>query len=163
MSDLTKRYDALVIGSGASGSIAVKELAERGLDVLLLEAGRDISEADFQPPPETRPRPMGIGLWPRLAAAARGQHVQARRAFFTPAVNPFLVNDRENPYISDGAPFLWIRGRMLGGRLHSYGRMLLRSSDLDFKAASHDDHGVDWPISYADVEPYYDRVEELIG
>src|SRR5262249_2712467 len=54
-------------------------------------------------------------------------------------------------------------GRILGGRLHSYGRVLLRMSDLDFKAASLDGHGVDWPISYAELEPWYDRVEELIG
>ena len=159
-----RRYDALVVGSGATGSIAVKELTERGLDVLLLEAGRDITEADFTPPPPTPPRPMGIGLRPRLRAGLRGQHVQARRAFFREGVNGFLVNDRENPYSTPRDQyFLWLRGRMLGGRLHTYGRVLLRMSDDDFKGASKDGRGDDWPISYADVEPYYDRVEELIG
>jgi choline dehydrogenase-like flavoprotein len=161
---LTKSYDVLVVGSGAAGSIAVKELTERGLDVLLLEAGRDISEAEFKPPPQTRPRPMGIGLGPRVQAALRGQHVQARRAFFAPLANNFLVDDRHNPYSTDrDAYFLWIRGRVLGGRLHTYGRVLLRMSDYDFKCASRDGIGVDWPVSYADLAPYYDRVEEFLG
>jgi choline dehydrogenase-like flavoprotein len=165
---LDKNYDALVVGSGAAGSIAVKELTERGLDVLLLEAGRDISEADFKPPPETQPRPLstgiGIGLGSRLRAALKGQHVQARRAFFMPVANPFLVNDRENPYsTARDSYFLWIRGRVLGGRLHTYGRVLLRMSDYDFKGASRDGIGLDWPISYADLAPYYDQVEEFLG
>src|SRR4051812_18748429 len=93
-----RQFDAIVIGSGATGSIAVKELTERGLDVLLLEAGRDITEADFIPPPEIRPRPMGVALRPRIKSGLRGQHVQARRAFYRDAVSPLFVNDRENPY-----------------------------------------------------------------
>ena len=158
---LERRFDALVVGSGASGSIAVKELTERGLEVLLLEAGRDITEADFTPPPEASPRPMGVGLGPRIKAGLRGQHVQARRAFFREAVNGFLVNDRENPYTTPpGRPFLWIRGRVLGGRLHTYGRMLLRMSEYDFAGG---DGRERWPIGYADLEPWYDRIEEVVG
>ncbi|NMO91737.1 GMC oxidoreductase [Actinomycetospora sp. TBRC 11914] len=156
------RYDALVIGSGAAGSIAVKELTERGLDVLLLEAGRDISEADFVPPPETQPAAMSIGLGGRLRQSLKGQYIQSRRAMFKEQTSDFLVNDRKHPYASD-SEFLWIRGRQLGGRLHAYGRVLLRSSDHEFQAASHDGHGQDWPISYADLAPYYDRVEEFMG
>lgn len=164
MTTTGKNYDVLVIGSGATGSIAVKELTERGLDVLLLEAGPDISAADFEPPAEKPPRPLGIGIGPRLNAAIRGQHVQARRAFFSPEVSPFLVNDRDNPYSTPaGSRFLWIHGRQLGGRLHAYGRVLMRMSDYDFKAASIDGNGEDWPISYDDLAPYYDRVEEFIG
>ncbi|MGP3533244.1 GMC oxidoreductase [Microbacterium sp. RD1] len=158
-----RTFDVLVIGSGAAGSIAVKELTERGLEVLLLEAGRDITEADFVPQPETAPAAMSIGLGGRLRAALAGQPVQSRRAMFKAEGSPFLVNDLQQPYATEGGDFLWIRGRQLGGRLHSYGRMLLRSSDHDFKAASLDGHGDDWPISYADVEPYYDRVEEFLG
>jgi choline dehydrogenase-like flavoprotein len=158
-----RRYDAIVVGSGAAGSIAVKELTERGLDVLLLEAGRDISDEDFVPQPPARPKAMTINLPGRLRDGVRGQHVQARRAFFRPQTSPFLVNDRDHPYSTDGDDFLWIRGRQLGGRLHAYGRVLLRSSDHVFKSASQDGHGEDWPISYADLAPYYDSVEEFIG
>ena len=158
-----KRYDALVIGSGAAGSMAVKELTERGLDVLLLEAGRDITEADFQLP-ATTPEEAGISALPRLKAALRGQPVQARRAFFKSEMSPFLVHDRDNPYSTPrGQPFLWIRGRVLGGRLHTYGRMLLRMSDYDFQGASMNGRGTDWPITYTDVKPYYDRVESFLG
>jgi choline dehydrogenase-like flavoprotein len=158
-----KRYDALVIGSGAAGSIAVKELTEGGLEVLLLEAGRDITEADFKPPPETQPQAMGISLAARVNAGLHGQYTQARRVMFKSSTSPFLVNDLEHPYSTEGDYFLWIRGQQLGGRLHSCGRMLLRSSDHEFKAASYDGHGEDWPISYADLEPYYARIEEFFG
>jgi choline dehydrogenase-like flavoprotein len=158
------RFDALVIGSGVAGSIAVKELTERGLDVLLLEAGRDLTDADFTPPAPKPPRPLGMDFGPRARAAIAGQYMQARRSFYTETANRFLVNDRENPYTTPrDAPFLWIRGRILGGRLNTYGRVLQRMSDVDFKAASSDGYGQDWPFSYADLEPYYDRVEEFIG
>jgi choline dehydrogenase-like flavoprotein len=161
---LNRTFDALVVGSGPSGSIAVKELTERGLDVLLLEAGRNITEADFKPPPETRPVPQGIGLMPRVKAGLRGQHVQARRAFFREQTSPFLVDDRENPYSTPKDEyFVWIRGRQLGGRLHSYGRVLQRMSDNDFKGGRSDGTGEDWPISYADLAPWYERIEEFVG
>ena len=158
MKSIDRRFDAIVIGSGAGGSIAVKELTERGMDVLLLEAGRDLTEADFVPPPPKPPRQLGMDLHLRAKAALAGQHVQARRTFFSETSNRFLVNDRENPYSTPSdAPYLWIRGRILGGRLNSYGRVLQRMSDVDFKAASRDGHGEDWPISYADLEPWYDQ------
>jgi choline dehydrogenase-like flavoprotein len=165
MADITSRFDAIVVGSGAAGSIAVKELTERGLDVLLLEAGRDLTEDDFKPlPPPKKARPLGLSLVPRARAALRGQHVQARRTFFMESSSRFLVNDRENPYTTPrGEPFVWIRGKILGGRLNSYGKVLLRMSDHDFKAASRDGMGEDWPFSYSDLAPYYDRVEEFIG
>ncbi|MCU1481852.1 MAG: oxidoreductase [Subtercola sp.] len=162
-STLDKTYEVLVIGSGAAGSIAVKELTERGLDVLLLEAGRDITKDDFVPRPESAPAAMSIGLPGRIRAALAGQPVQSRRAMFQAQGSPFLVNDIKQPYSTRDGDFLWIRGRQLGGRLHSYGRVLLRSSDHDFKGASHDGRGTDWPISYDDVAPYYDRVEEFLG
>ena len=162
MSSSQRRYDALVVGSGAAGSIAVKELTERGMDVLLLEAGRDISEADFVPRPEVTPTAMGISLGGRVRASLRGQYLQSRRPRFNEQVLPFLVNDVKHPYAADGR-YLWIRGRQLGGRLHSYGRVLLRLSDSEFKAASQDGYGEDWPLCYADLAPFYDRVEEFIG
>ncbi len=157
-----KTYDAIVIGSGAAGSFAAKELTERGLEVLLLEAGPNITEDDFKPPSGAQPK--GIGVLPRFKAGIRGQHIQARVAFFGEQFTNLFVNDRKHPYTCPhDAFFLWIRGRQLGGRLHTYGRVLLRMSDYDFKAASRDGQGEDWPISYADMAPYYDRVEEFIG
>jgi choline dehydrogenase-like flavoprotein len=162
MGELDSRFDVIVVGSGATGSIAVKELTERGLDVLLLEAGREVTEEDFPTPPPAPPRPMGMGLAPRFKASIRGQHIQSRRAFFSDRTNPLLVDDRENPYTNERGhqPYLWIRGRVLGGRLHTYGRMLLRESEADFAGGPGRDP---WPISYADVAPWYDHVERFIG
>ncbi|MFH8253162.1 GMC oxidoreductase [Microbacterium sp. B2969] len=164
MSDkLEKHYDAIVVGSGPAGSTAVKELTERGLEVLLLEAGRDITEDDFVPGPPTPPSAMSIDLFGRARAFLRGQYVQARRAMYQPQKDPFLVNDLEQPYSTKDGDFLWIRGRQLGGRFHSYGRMLLRASDHEFKSKTLTGRGEDWPISYADLEPYYDHIEEFLG
>ena len=158
-----KIYDALVIGSGASGSFAAKELTERGLEVLLLEAGRDITPADFQNIPKG-PVEKGIQLWHRIVAAIGGQHVQSKVALYGRQFKHLFVNDREHPYTTTvEQPFLWIRGKQLGGRLHTYGRVLLRWSDYDFKAASHDGRGENWPISYADLAPYYDQAEQFLG
>ena len=164
MSDIDRRFDAIVIGSGPGGSMVCKELTERGMDVLLLEAGRDLTDADFEPLPPKPPKPLGMSLMARARAMLAGQHVQARRVFYSESSNRFLVDDRKNPYATPrGAPYLWIRGRLLGGRLNSYGRVLQRMSDVDFRAASRDGFGEDWPISYAELEPWYDRVEEFMG
>lgn len=160
---MRKHYDFIVVGSGASGSFAAKELTERGLDVLLLEAGRPVSEVDF-PTNFAGPKEKGIALLARARAALTGQPLQSRVAFYGPQQRHLFVNDREHPYSTPkGKPFLWIRGKQLGGRLHTFGRVLLRWSDVDFKAASRDGYGQDWPISYADLEPYYGKVEQILG
>ncbi len=160
-----RRYDVLVIGSGPAGSTAVQELTARGLDVLLLEAGREVREEDFVPPPQPKKvAAMGMDLVARATAMASGQVFQARRPYFNAKSNRFLVNDLEDPYSTPlRRPYLWIRSKLLGGRMHSYGRVLQRMSDVDFRAASRDGYGYDWPISYADLEPWYDRVEESVG
>lgn len=158
-----KKYDAIVVGSGAAGSFAAKELTERGLEVLLLEAGPDISENDFQEL-SSRPRVKGIDVIPRLRAGLTGQYIQGRYLAFSDEYKNFYVNDAQNPYTyPSGNFYLWVRGRQLGGRLHTFGRMVLRMSDFDFKAASYDGHGENWPFSYADIAPYYDKVEEFMG
>lgn len=156
-----KEYDVLVVGSGAAGSFAVKELTERGLNVLLLEAGRNITEADF-----VRPKPRGpkrISFSERFRAALHGQHIQGRVALFRHEFKHLFVNDREHPYtVAKDNFYLWIRGRQLGGRLHTYGKVVLRMSDYDFKAATWDCRADVWPISYADLAAYYDRVEGFL-
>jgi len=153
-------YDVIVVGSGAAGGWAAKELTEQGLTVLLLEAGRTVtSEADFPlpPPPDRRLLSRAVGM-------LTGQHIQTRYAGFNERTRDFFVNDRENPYTTPAqTPFNWFRGRQIGGRLHTWARMVLRLSDADFNSASRDGYGVDWPLSYADLAPYYDKVETLLG
>lgn len=156
-------YDALVIGSGAAGSFAAKELTAQGLSVLLLEAGPAVSQKDFDPARKKAPA-SSINIWERARATLKGQPIQARAAFFTERFSHFFVNDRKNPYTTPkDAPFLWIRGRQSGGRLHSFGRVLLRWTDDDFKIRSRTGKGEDWPISYDELEPYYSEVESCLG
>ena len=81
---------------------------------------------------------------------------------YEPATKQFYVNDREHPYIQDD-PFQWIRGYQVGGRSLTWGRQCYRLSDLDFEANLKDGHGVDWPIRYKDLEPWYNYVEEFTG
>ena len=163
MNVLDRIFDVLVVGSGAAGSIAAKELTERGLDVLVLKAGPGLADSDFVNTSKSGPKPLDMDIPPRARAFLSGQHMQARRAVHVPHVNHFLVNDRQNPYKTPrGEPYLWIRGRVLGGRLNTYGRVLMRMSDFDFAAGSHDGKSGDWPITSADIAPYY-AVERFMG
>ncbi|WP_267549410.1 GMC oxidoreductase [Rhizobium rhizogenes] len=156
-------YDALVIGSGAAGSFAAKELTAQGLSVLLLEAGPAVTPGDFDPNRKKAPA-SSINIWERARATLKGQPIQARAAFFTERFSHFFVNDRKNPYTTPkDAPFLWIRGRQGGGRLHSFGRVLLRWTDDDFRIKSKTGKGEDWPLSYDELAPYYAEVESSLG
>jgi choline dehydrogenase-like flavoprotein len=154
-------YDAIVVGSGASGSWASKELTEGGLKVLLLEAGRNLDIArDFPADAEVG----GLGIAARVKSAVHGQHVQARCSVFSETTKQFYVNDRQNPYTTArGNKFLWFRGRQLGGRLNTWSRHVPRMSNYELKAASVRGGGVDWPLSYEDLAPYYDIVERTLG
>jgi glucoside 3-dehydrogenase (cytochrome c) catalytic subunit len=140
--------------------MAAKELTERGMEVLVLEAGPPVNpERDLNShrwPYDSMYRGYGPPGW-----KDREQWMQATAGEFS---RHFYVKDSEHPYTTDpGKPFLWVRARITGGKTLHWGRMSYRLSDLDFKAASHDGFGDDWPVSYADLAPYYDRAEEFIG
>jgi choline dehydrogenase-like flavoprotein len=158
-------FDALIVGSGASGAFAAQELTAQGLRVLQLEAGPQIGPADFDP--SDNPRQSDINLWQRAKATLSGQGIQARAAFFDGRMRHLFVNDRKHPYSTPAdAPFLWIRARQAGGRTHTFGRVLLRWTDDDFKVRTRTGKGVDWPIEYAELAPFYEEVErslELYG
>ena len=154
------RYDAIVVGSGASGGWAAKKLAQAGLKVALLEAGRNISTDEFTEHMPAYQLEYG-NLSPEIV---RTRPVQKMCYACTEYNYDWFVNDLENPYSTpEGKPFTWQRLRIVGGRTLVWGRKTFRLSDLDLKAASHDGYGDDWPISYADLEPYYDEVERYVG
>ena len=155
-------YDAVVVGSGAAGGWAVKELCERGLKTLLLEAGRVLDPvSDFRPPPESKSK---IQLMSRARAVVGGQPVQARCMSFSPLTQHLFVNDRENPYTTPrGARFNWYRSRQVGGRLHLWGRNAIRISDEQLKPALRDGYGENWPVTYEELAPWYERVETFLG
>lgn len=154
-------YDVIVVGSGAAGSFAAHELAQQGLSVLVLEAGRSVGEQDILGANGRKPR--GVDLIGRIRATLTGQFIQARVAFFNERMVRFLVKDRLHPYRRAArSPFLWFRGRQVGGRLHIFGRVLHRWSDREF-AAHGGSSNTDWPLRYADLEPFYEKVERLLS
>ncbi len=146
--------DAIVVGSGAAGGWAAKELTEAGLRVLLLEAG-----------PERKPAGAGRAWATRLWRHARGaQPVQATQPKYWIRDPDLFVKDAEQPYSTPPEqPFTWIRGRQLGGRTLLWGGGTLRLSDYEFAAAERDGYGPSWPIRYRDLAPHYDRVERFLG
>jgi choline dehydrogenase-like flavoprotein len=159
---MPKTWDAIVVGSGMTGGWAAKELTEAGLNTLVLEAGRMVTTADYVehvPPWQVRFR----GLDDRRARTA-DQPVQRECYACDEWSSKFFVNDHENPYTTPAdKPFLFLRGRQVGGRSIMWGRQTYRWSDLDFEANLRDGIAVDWPIRYADIAPWYDYVERFIG
>jgi hypothetical protein len=149
-------YDAIVVGSGATGSLAAKTLAEQGLRVLVLEAGREVTPQDLGN--------GAIAMAQRLANLASGkQAVQASHPGYWKANPNLFTDERDNPYSTpENQPFTWIRGRQVGGKSLTWGGITLRLSDHEFKAASRDGQGRDWPIAHADLAPYYSELEQSL-
>ena len=156
-------YDAIVVGSGITGGWAAKELTEKGLKTLVLEAGRNIvPEQDYvEHVPQWEMKFRGMGDRRNLA---EDQPIQSTCYACDEWSSKFFINDKEHPYTTDpGKPFRWIRGRQVGGRSIMWGRQSYRWSDLDFEANLREGIAVDWPIRYADIAPWYDYVEEFAG
>jgi choline dehydrogenase-like flavoprotein len=154
-------FDAIVVGSGATGGIAAKELTERGLKVLVLEAGGPLPEEKFEL--AAKAQFAAIGSWARIKAGMTGQHKQALTSFYSPEKAFLFVNDNEHPYESPEDFYLWLRGKQVGGRFLSWGRVALRMSDYTFKFKSHEGAGFDWPVGYDDLAPWYGHVERFLG
>lgn len=153
-------YDAIIVGSGISGGWAAKELCEKGLKVLMLERGAPVQHPNY---PTATLDPWEFPHRGRLTEDERKKHhVQARHYSITEETKHFYINDLENPY-KEVKRFDWIRGNTVGGRSLLWARLSLRWSDLDFSANLEDGHGVDWPIRYKDIAPWYDYVESFIG
>lgn len=157
------QFDAIVVGSGITGGWAAKELTQQGLKVLMLERGRHIEhiqdyENEWTPPWEMPLR--GIGDTRRIE---RDYPIWRKKYFLDEWNENHFVKDREHPYQTKGDAFEWYRAYQLGGRSLIWGRQALRMSERDFGANARDGHGADWPIRYADLAPWYDKVEEFIG
>jgi choline dehydrogenase-like flavoprotein len=153
-------YDAIVVGSGATGGWAAKRLAEAGLKVILLEAGRNVSPSEFtEHMPEYKLKYRNLS-----PLIVRTRPVQKQCYACMEYNYDWFVDDLKNPYSTPkDKPFTWQRLRIVGGRTLVWGRQSYRLSDLDFKAASFDGYGQDWPFGYKELAPYYDIVEDYVG
>ncbi|PWU07898.1 MAG: GMC family oxidoreductase [Verrucomicrobia bacterium] len=157
------KFDAIVIGSGITGGWAAKELTEKGLRTLVLEAGRPITpDKDYVEHVPSWEMPYR-GMKDRKKLE-KEQPIQSLCYACEEVNSDFFVKDTEHPYTTAAnKPFWWIRGRQVGGRSILWGRQSYRWSDLDFTANLRDGIAVDWPIRYADLAPWYAYVEEFIG
>src|SRR5205814_37523 len=152
------------VGSGMTGGWAAKELCEKGLKTLVLERGRHVEHGKDYVTEWLQPWQLPHRGRGEQALYERDYAIQSKNYAFGETTRHFFVNDREHPYITpDGQPFRWIRGYQLGGRSLIWGRLCWRWSDLDFGANLRDGHGVDWPIRYKDLAPWYDHVERFVG
>jgi len=177
--DLKTTYDAVVVGSGAAGGMAAYVLTTHGFKVLLLEAGKyqDTSKILHSLQwPYDHPR---RGVMPpdyhaltlneyniRQSPYAQNSQYTKVQSYVqgwsgTDYSKTLVVDEKENPYT--GTRYAWVRSRAVGGKTNIWGRLALRLSDYDFKAKDLDGYGDNWPISYADIEPYYDKVDLYLG
>jgi choline dehydrogenase-like flavoprotein len=175
--DLSKTYDAVVIGSGAAGGMAAHVLTSKGLKVLLLEAGKKLPiEQELRSMEWPYDNPYRGSLPPDHHSLSFNEYT-IRRPPYGPGFEKskhlhsyignsdytknIVVDERENPYT--GTNYAWVRARCLGGKTNIWGRLALRLSDYDFKAKDRDGYGENWPISYSDIAPYYDMVDLYLG
>ena len=158
-------FDAIVIGSGMSGGWAAKELSEKGLKVLVLERGRELSvEKDYT----DMLLPWELPNLDRINEdeLKKSYPMQSRSVGYAlhETTKHFWVKEDEQPYETpEDAPFEWVRGYHSGGKSLLWSRQSYRFGPQDFESNKKDGHGVDWPIRYEDLAPWYDHVERFAG
>jgi len=153
-----RTYDAIVIGSGASGGWAAKELCDKGLETLVLERGRDVRHIkDY---PTAAKAPWQFEHRGSVPLDKRRDFQLAR--FVREETFHWAIKDDEQPFIQE-KPFRWFRGYHVGGKSLLWARQTQRWSDFDFEGPIRDGFAVDWPIRYKDIEPWYSYVEKFAG
>ena len=159
---LENTYDAIVVGSGISGGFAAKELCEKGLKVVMLERGRDIKHVtDYETATKA---PWELQHRGRVTSMAKEEYWAGMRTGYTANEEHryLFENDKENPY-AEKRGFDWIRAYHVGGRSLLWGRQSYRWNEEDFMANAKEGIGVDWPIRYKDLAPWYSHVEKFVG
>ncbi len=165
MQKQTNQFDAIVVGSGMSGGWAAKELSEKGLKTLILERGRKVEHIkDY---PEANKAPWDYEYRGRVTEETRKEYpIQSKKYSFDESTKDFFASDAENPYTTPDDPekeVWYYRGFQTGGKSLLWARQSYRFSDIDFEANLKDGHGVDWPIRYKDMAPWYSYVEKFAG
>ena len=152
-------FDVIVIGSGITGGFAAKEFCEKGLKTLLIERGRNVEHVKDYPTATLHPWEFEY----RLNTDSKEKSNNPIRSAAADAGNlHFFADEINHPYIQE-KPFNWIRGYQVGGKSLTWGRQCYRLSDLDFNANLKDGIGIDWPVRYKDISPWYDYVENYVG
>src|SRR3954471_14068794 len=157
----TTTYDAIVVGSGISGGWAAKELCEKGLKTLVLERGRNVVHIKDYPT-------MNLEPWQLPHRGSLSREVLKQNPLISKAAGygedtmHFFIKDRDHPYVQE-KPFDWIRGYQVGGKSIIWGRACQRWSKHEFVASEKLGYGMNWPIAYDDVAPWYSHVEKFIG
>ena len=155
------RFDAIVVGSGISGGWAAKELCEKGLKTLVLERGRDVKHIRDYPTANLAPWELPHrGFTPRKLIDENP--LISKAAGYGEDTAHFFVKDKDHPYVQE-KPFDWIRGYQVGGKSLIWGRACQRWSKYEFTAPERHGYGMNWPIGYDDVAPWYTHVERFIG
>ncbi len=154
-------FDAIVIGSGISGGWAAKELCEHGLKTLVLERGRNVVHNKDYPTATMNPWDFPYrGDMP--ARYLEENPLISKAAGFGEDTKHFFIQDKDHPYVQE-KPFDWIRGYQVGGKSLTWGRATQRWSESEFISPAKYGYGIEWPISYADIAPWYSHVEKFIG
>lgn len=160
----SQQYDAIVVGSGITGGWAAKVLCEQGLKVLMLERGKDIPHRSGYKKEMKAPWELPFRGEGDQDYFDKHYAVQQHNGHIDEWTQDHWVKDSEYPYqTTPDTQFNWYRGYQLGGRSLTWGRQCYRWSDIDFTANAKDGHGTDWPVRYADIAPWYDKVESFIG
>lgn len=154
-------YDAIVVGSGISGGWAAKELCEKGLETLVLERGKNVVHiTDYKTahlePWQLPNRGKQSPTW------KKENPILSKVGAVNPSNDHFFLKDAEHPYVQS-EPFDWIKGYQVGGKSLMWARMTQRWGEMDFEANAEDGYGVDWPIRYKDLAPWYSHVEKFVG
>ncbi len=148
-----------------SGGMSAKELTERGLKVLVLERGPEIiPQRDYV----DQLAPWETPNFDSVPQDEIEKHYPKQYGGVAYAIKEsnknFWVKDDEHPYEeAEGTSYDWLRGYHTAGRSIMWSRQTYRLSDLDFEANKKDGYGVDWPIRYADLVPWYEKVETFAG
>ncbi len=147
----SKEYDVLIIGSGASGGMAANILTAKGLNCVLLEAGPLVDFEKQREPRTAADLPYrGMGKPGKLTHVLQANEFNANQ----------WVDEQQVPYTYDPkSPYNWVRVRMVGGKSLFWARMSFRLSEYELKAKDHDGYGENWPVTYEELSPFYDRVE----
>ena len=154
-------FDAIVIGSGISGGWAAKELCEQGFKTLVLERGRDVVHNKDYPTANLQPWEF-MHRGKITEEELRQNPLISKAAGYAEDTKHFFIKDADHPYIQT-RPFDWIRGYQVGGKSLTWGRACQRWSKYEFKAPERQGYGMNWPIGYEDVAPWYTHVEKFIG